>query len=238
MCIRDRRNTAAERVEHCVYKVTREYKRHLLVHLIRSEDWQQVLVFTRTKHGANRLVEQLSGAGIDASAIHGNKSQAARTKALADFKAKRVNVLVATEVASRGLDIRELPLVLNYELPQVPEDYVHRVGRTARAGLPGYAVSLVDRDEAPLLRDIERLLGRSLPVTQLPEFEMARETAPQSNGAHGSHAAHGRHGTHNAHGAQAQRGNNAPRHRGSHMNASARSATPRKRTRKTWAKAR
>ena len=119
-----------------------------------------MLVFTRTKHGANRLTQQLEDAGIRAAAIHGNKSQAARTRALADFKANKVTALVATEVASRGLDIKELPHVVNYELPNVPEDYVHRIGRTARAGATGRAVSLVSPDEASLLRDIERLLKR------------------------------------------------------------------------------
>ncbi len=166
------RNAAAERVEHRIYKVVKDHKRHLLVHLIRSLGWQQVLVFTRTKHGANRLTQHLERSGIEAAAIHGNKSQAARTKALADFKQGQSTVLVATEVAARGLDIKELPLVLNYELPNVPEDYVHRIGRTARAGQAGQAVSLVSQDEAPLLRDIERVLRQSLPVAPLPEFEI------------------------------------------------------------------
>jgi ATP-dependent RNA helicase RhlE len=167
------RNVAAERVEQQVYKVPREHKRHLLAHLIEDGNWHQVLVFTRTKHGANRLTQQLESSGIRAAAIHGNKSQGARVRALADFKANKVTALVATEVAARGLDIKELPQVVNYELPNVPEDYVHRIGRTARAGASGRAVSLVSDEEAPLLKDIERLLRRSLPVAVLPAFSVA-----------------------------------------------------------------
>jgi ATP-dependent RNA helicase RhlE len=166
------RNVAAERVEQQVYKVPKEHKRHLLAHLIDAGAWHQVLVFTRTKHGANRLTRQLEATGIRAAAIHGNKSQAARVRALADFKARKVTALVATEVAARGLDIKELPQVVNYELPNVPEDYVHRIGRTARAGAAGRAVSLVSPDEAPLLKDIERLLCRSLPLAPLPAFKV------------------------------------------------------------------
>jgi hypothetical protein len=128
-----------------------------------------VLVFTRTKHGANRLAQQLEGAGIRSAAIHGNKSQSARVKALADFKAGKITALVATEVASRGLDIKELPQVVNYELPNVPEDYVHRIGRTARAGATGHAVSLVAPDEASLLRDIERTMRRPVPFAATPD---------------------------------------------------------------------
>jgi ATP-dependent RNA helicase RhlE len=136
-----------------------------------------VLVFTRTKHGANRLCQQLQGAGINAAAIHGNKSQGARVRALSDFKEGAITALVATEVAARGLDIKELPYVVNYELPNVPEDYVHRIGRTARAGGSGRAVSLVAPDEAPLLRDIEQLLRRTLPVLALPAFEVPPASA-------------------------------------------------------------
>ena len=172
------RNTTSERVEQEVYKVPKEHKRHLLAHLIEDGNWHQVLVFTRTKHGANRLTQQLESHGIRAAAIHGNKSQAARVRALADFKANKVTALVATEVAARGLDIKELPQVVNYELPNVPEDYVHRIGRTARAGASGRAVSLVSADEAPLLRDIERLLRKPLPVIALPAFSV---TAPRAS---------------------------------------------------------
>jgi ATP-dependent RNA helicase RhlE len=165
-------NATAERVDHQVYRVPKDHKRHLLAHLIDAGNWHQVLVFTRTKHGANRLTKQLQSTGILATAIHGNKSQAARTKALHDFKTNKVTALVATEVAARGLDIKELPHVVNYELPNVPENYIHRIGRTARAGGSGQAVSLVSPDEAPLLKDIEALLRRKLPVTALPVFKM------------------------------------------------------------------
>jgi ATP-dependent RNA helicase RhlE len=172
------RNTVAERIEHVAFKLPKEHKRHLLAHLIKDGDWHQVLVFTRTKHGANRLAEQLEGAGIRSAAIHGNKSQSARVRALEDFKANRVTALVATDVASRGLDIKELPHVVNYELPNVPEDYVHRIGRTARAGATGHAVSLVAPDEAGLLRDIERVLKRPVPYAALPAFEIAAYAPP------------------------------------------------------------
>ncbi len=171
------RNATAERIDQQVYKVPKDHKRHLLAHLITTGQWSQVLVFTRTKHGANRLTQQLEGAGIVSAAIHGNKSQAARVRALADFKEGRVTALVATEVAARGLDIKELPYVVNYELPNVPEDYVHRIGRTARAGGTGNAVSLVSHDEAPLLRDIESLLKMSLPVAAVPQFEIRQGAA-------------------------------------------------------------
>jgi ATP-dependent RNA helicase RhlE len=173
------RNATAERVDQQVYRVPKDHKRHLLAHLINEGGWHQVLVFTRTKHGANRLAQQLEANGILSAAIHGNKSQGARVRALADFKANKVTALVATEVAARGLDIKELPHVVNYELPNVPEDYVHRIGRTARAGGSGCAVSLVSPDEAPLLRDIERMLKRSLPVSVSPEFAISATPASQ-----------------------------------------------------------
>jgi ATP-dependent RNA helicase RhlE len=172
------RNATAERVEQQAYRVPKDHKRHLLAHLINDGNWHQVLVFTRTKHGANRLSQQLESAGIPSAAIHGNKSQAARVRALEDFKANKVVALVATEVAARGLDIKELPQVVNYELPNVPEDYVHRIGRTARAGGTGCAVSLVSPDEAPLLKDIERLLKRVIPTTPLPQFVVQPTPAP------------------------------------------------------------
>jgi ATP-dependent RNA helicase RhlE len=175
------RNATAERVEQTVYRVSKEHKRHLLAHLIDSGNWRQVLVFTRTKHGANRLAQQLEGSGIRSAAIHGNKSQSARVRALEDFKDNKVTALVATEVAARGLDIKELPHVVNYELPNVPEDYVHRIGRTARAGSTGAAVSLVSPDETPLLRDIERLLRRSLVVAPLPEYPVKASPAGSSD---------------------------------------------------------
>jgi ATP-dependent RNA helicase RhlE len=156
------RNTAAERVSQLVHPVDKARKRELLSQLIGRGDWRQVLVFTRTKHGANRLAQQLTRDGLSAAAIHGNKSQGARTRALADFKAGDVRVLVATDIAARGLDIDGLPHVVNYELPNVPEDYVHRIGRTARAGKDGHAISLVCVDENKLLADIERLLKRTI----------------------------------------------------------------------------
>jgi ATP-dependent RNA helicase RhlE len=164
------RNSATELVEHRVHPVDRERKRALLSHLIRTRKMEQVLIFTRTKHGANRLAEQLERDGIAASAIHGNKSQPQRIKALADFKAGEITALVATDIASRGLDIDQLPHVVNYELPHVAEDYVHRIGRTGRAGVEGEALSLVCVDESRLLKDIEKLLKRSLPAEVVPGF--------------------------------------------------------------------
>ncbi|HXC58079.1 MAG TPA: DEAD/DEAH box helicase [Steroidobacteraceae bacterium] len=171
-------NKTADKVEQVAYRLPKEHKRHLLAHLIKEGNWHQVLVFTRTKHGANRLAEQLERAGIHALPIHGNKSQNARVRALEDFKANRIIALVATEVAARGLDIKELPYVVNYELPNVPEDYVHRIGRTARAGSTGKAVSLVSPDESSFMRDIVKLLGRDIPVQPLPAFEI-KESASQ-----------------------------------------------------------
>ncbi len=164
-------NTTADRVSQLVHPVDKARKRELLSQRIGKEDWRQVLVFTRTKHGANRLAEQLSDDGISSSAIHGNKSQGARTRALADFKAGAVRVLVATDIAARGLDIDRLPHVINYELPHVAEDYVHRIGRTARAGQEGQAISLVCVDEEHLLKDIERLLKTSIAKEIIPGYE-------------------------------------------------------------------
>jgi ATP-dependent RNA helicase RhlE len=163
------RNAPAELVSQSVYHVPQKGKQVLLAHLLSQGHWGQTLVFTRTKHGANKLAEQLDRNGFGVAVIHGNKSQSARTQALADFKADRVQILVATDIAARGLDIQQLPHVVNYELPHVPEDYVHRIGRTGRAGADGAAVSLVCREEASQLRDIERLLGRRLPAHPVPE---------------------------------------------------------------------
>lgn len=174
------RNTAAEQVEQVVHLVDRDRKRELLSYMIGFHNWKQVLVFTRTKHGANRLAEQLAKDGLKSTAIHGNKSQAARTRALEDFKQGKVRVLVATDVASRGLDIDQLPHVVNFELPNVPEDYVHRIGRTGRAGNVGRAVSLVCSDEYPFLKDIERLLNRTLTKLVIPGYE---PTSPAQPGA-------------------------------------------------------
>ncbi|WP_434643022.1 ATP-dependent RNA helicase RhlE [Klebsiella sp. I138] len=158
-----RRNTASEQVTQHVHFVDKKRKRELLSQMIGEGNWQQVLVFTRTKHGANHLAEQLNKDGIRSAAIHGNKSQGARTRALADFKSGAIRVLVATDIAARGLDIEELPHVVNYELPNVPEDYVHRIGRTGRAAATGEALSLVCVDEHKLLHDIERLLKKEIP---------------------------------------------------------------------------
>ena len=165
------RNSTAERISQKIYMVEPTRKRALLSKLVKDGEWRQVLVFTRTKHGANRLCEQLQRDGIDSAAIHGNKSQNARTRALADFKQGQVRVLVATDIAARGLDIEELPHVVNYELPNVPEDYVHRIGRTGRAGSAGEALSLVAPAERGLLKDIERLLRQELPKTVVSGFE-------------------------------------------------------------------
>ena len=176
-------NSTVDRVVQRAFRVSRDDKRHLLVHLFQNGAngegrWHQALVFTRTKHGANRLSQQLERAGIRSAAIHGNKSQASRTRALADFKAGKVTALVATEVASRGLDIRELPQVVNFDMPHVPEDYVHRIGRTARAGNDGHAVSLVSEDETSLLRDIERTMRQAVPFAPTPAFVRTDRTPP------------------------------------------------------------
>jgi ATP-dependent RNA helicase RhlE len=167
-----RRNQTAELIEQRVYPVDRERKRDLLTHLITENNWFQVLVFTRTKHGANNLADHLNKHDIPAMAIHGNKSQAARTRALAEFKTAKLQVLVATDIAARGIDIIELPHVVNYELPNVAEDYVHRIGRTGRAGSSGEASSLVCVDEKKLLNDIERLIKRDIPVVNVPGFDV------------------------------------------------------------------
>jgi len=166
-----RRNQTAENIAQKMHPVGRERKKELLAHLIKSGDWHQVLVFTRMKHGANRLTDFLNDQGITAMAIHGNKSQGARTKALADFKMNDLQVLVATDIAARGIDIDQLPHVVNFELPNVPEDYVHRIGRTGRAGATGEAISLVCLDEEIFLRDIERLIKREIPREVVPGFE-------------------------------------------------------------------
>ncbi len=174
-----RRNQTAELIEQKAHPVGREMKKDLLTHLIKDNDWHQVLVFTRMKHGANRLVEHLLKQGISAMAIHGNKSQTARTKALADFKKGDLQVLVATDIAARGIDIDQLPHVVNFELPNVPEDYVHRIGRTGRAGSPGEAISLVCVDENGFLRDIERLIKREIPKEIVPGFEPPSHERPE-----------------------------------------------------------
>jgi len=195
-----RRNTATETVEQSVHLVPQPHKRDLLAHLIRQNDWQQVLVFTRTKHGANRLAEKLVKEDLPAAAIHGNKSQSARTKALAGFKDGSLRVLVATDIAARGIDIDQLPQVVNFELPNVPEDYVHRIGRTGRAGSTGQALSLVDREEMSYLRDIEKLIKRAIPRVEVEGFvppakidpaEDARPPHPGGNRGRGGPSAAG-----------------------------------------------
>ena len=172
------RNTTAERVDQAVYMVGQKQKRELLAHLIKEKQWFQALVFTRTKHGANKLAEYLSKHDIPAAAIHGNKSQAARTRALSQFKDGSLPVLVATDIAARGLDIDQLPQVVNFELPNVPEDYVHRIGRTGRAGAAGNAISLVDGEEIKLLTAIERLTRRKI------ERATAEDFVPSANAEH------------------------------------------------------
>jgi len=221
------RNATADKVDQQVFRVSKDHKRHLLAHLINEGNWHQVLVFTRTKHGANRLAQQLEGAGIPSAAIHGNKSQGARVRALADFKANKIVALVATEVAARGLDIKELPHVVNYELPNVPEDYVHRIGRTARAGESGHAVSLVSPDESGLLKDIERMLRKVLPVSALPQFEIAAtpvggnprhaEGSDRRDSQHrggGGRSSHGGGRSHHSSGGRSSHGGGRPSHGG------------------------
>ena len=166
-----RRNQASELVEQLIHPVDKAKKRALLSHLIKKGSWKQVLVFTRTKHGANKLSGQLEKDGISSAAIHGNKSQGARTRALANFKAGTARVLVATDIAARGIDIDQLPHVVNFELPNISEDYVHRIGRTGRAGSEGVAISLVCVDELQYLRDIEKLIKRKIPQERIEGFE-------------------------------------------------------------------
>ena len=169
------RNTVADKVKHFVYPVDKDRKAALLGHLIKEENWHQVLVFTRTKRGANKLTKVLNEYGIKADAFHGNKSQGARTKALENFKSKKTQVLVATDIAARGIDISLLPQVVNYDLPYLPEDYIHRIGRTARAGQEGRAISLVSADEVKMLRAIEKLLKFTLPKNEIEGFEPTQE---------------------------------------------------------------
>jgi len=180
-----RQNTTAEQISQVVYPVDRQRKRELLSQLIGSGNWRQVLVFTRTKHLANRLAQQLERDGLKTAAIHGNKSQGARTRALADFKRGEIQVLVATDIAARGLDIEQLPHVVNFELPNVPEDYIHRIGRTGRAGMEGEAISLVCIDEKKLLSDIERLLKHDIEKVILPGYEpdVSIKAEPIRNGS-------------------------------------------------------
>jgi ATP-dependent RNA helicase RhlE len=214
-----RRNTASELVEQTVHMVAQSHKRELMSYLIKQNDWQQVLIFTRTKHGANRLAEKLIKDGIEAAAIHGNKSQGARTKALAGFKAGEVRVLVATDIAARGLDIDQLPQVVNFELPNVPEDYVHRIGRTGRAGSSGAAVSLVDREEVKLLKDIEKLIKREIPKVQVEGFTPSDKPEPE---APRSTQPHGRPPRGHGQGQQQRKPKNSSQNNGKHMSEAAR----------------
>ena len=163
----DRENTAAETVEQCVYFVSKNKKRILLSTLIKQNQWKQALVFTKTKHGANRLTKQLIADSISAAAIHGNKSQGARLRALSQFKNQDISVLVATDIAARGLDIDRLPHVVNYDLPFVAHDYVHRIGRTGRAGLVGEAISFVSEEDIKLLKGIERLIQKEIEIRHI-----------------------------------------------------------------------
>ncbi len=214
-------NSTVDLIEQRVHPVNREDKSRLLAWLMGHHRWDQVLVFTRTKHGADKLVRSLESDGIRAVALHGNKTQSARTKALADFKAGRVRALVATDIAARGIDIDQLPHVVNFDLPNVPEDYVHRIGRTGRAGATGEAISLVCVDERGFLRDIERLIKRTLPQDVIPGFEpdphaVAQPVFTQQRGRrpHGAAAAPG--------GARTQRRTPDPRHASPHAGETAR----------------
>jgi len=173
------RNSTVDAIAQRVHPVSRDRKSRLLAWLIGHHGWRQVLVFTRTKHGADKVVRSLQGDGIGAVALHGNKSQGQRTKALADFKRGTVEVMVATDIAARGIDIDQLPHVVNYDLPNVPHDYVHRIGRTGRAGADGEAISLVCVDEQGFLRDIERLIKRTIPLEVVPGFEPDPKEVPQ-----------------------------------------------------------
>jgi ATP-dependent RNA helicase RhlE len=208
-----RQNMTAEQVSQVVHPVDRRRKRELLSHMIGAGNWRQVLVFTRTKHLANRLSQQLERDGLSTAAIHGNKSQGARTRALADFKKGDIRVLVATDIAARGLDIEQLPHVVNFELPNVPEDYIHRIGRTGRAGLEGEAVSLVCVDEKRLLSDIERLLKQDIRKVVIPGYEPDEsiKAEPIRNGRNKQPSRSGR-----SRSARNGRGRNAPAqaHRG------------------------
>ncbi|KRE88334.1 RNA helicase [Frateuria sp. Soil773] len=229
-------NTVAPLVSHRVHPVDASRKRDLLLHLLSQDSRRQSLVFSRTKHGADKLVKFLEVSGMRAAAIHGNKSQNARTRALSDFKSGRVTVLVATDIAARGIDIDQLPIVINHDLPMVAEDYVHRIGRTGRAGAEGLAVSLVSHDESGLLRDIRKLLDQDIAITDVAGYEPSaplrldagaprpkqgqrQSSAPRparGGNGHGGQPAHGRTGGNRGGNgaAAAANGNNAGRSRG------------------------
>jgi ATP-dependent RNA helicase RhlE len=230
------RYATVDLIEQRVYPVEQRRKREVLSHMIGTGYWKQVLVFTRTKHGANRLARQLEQDGLSTTAIHGNKSQGARTRALADFKEGAVRVLVATDVAARGLDIDQLPHVVNYDLPNVPEDYIHRIGRTGRAGNEGTAVSLVSPDEQKQLRDIERLLKREIPSEVLEGYECTTQARPQATRNNNNRRPHAN-GNNNNRRPQANRNNNntqpqaAPNDRNKRPQASRKPAHARRRGR-------
>ncbi|WP_148864696.1 DEAD/DEAH box helicase [Marinobacter fonticola] len=202
------RNTTVEAIKQTIHPVDQNRKSALLSQLVSDNDWQQVLVFTRTKHGANRLSQKLEKDGITAAAIHGNKSQNARTRALADFKGGEIRVLVATDIAARGLDIKQLPQVVNFELPNVPEDYVHRIGRTGRAGESGHAVSLVSADEGKLLVGIEKLIKKELPREVITGYEpsvaITAKAKPDQNRGRGNGGRNGNNGRQGRPGGNAQ----------------------------------
>ena len=186
-----KRNTSGSNISQVIHFVDKGRKKELLTHLIKRDNWHQVLVFTRTKHGANKLTQHLEIEGIKAAAIHGNKSQGARTKALADFKANAIQVLVATDIAARGIDIDQLPHVINFELPNVPEDYVHRIGRTGRAGNDGVALSLVCVDEHEFLRDIEKLIKKDIEKVIIPGYEIDPTIKPEPKKKQGGNRGRG-----------------------------------------------
>ena len=191
-------NTTAEKVDQIIYRTNKGLKTNLVIKLITEGNWNQVLVFTRTKHGANKLSQKLEKADIKAAAIHGNKSQGARTRALAGFKEGTISVLVATDIAARGLDIPLLPHVINFELPNIPEDYVHRIGRTGRAGASGKAISIVSVDEYAYARGIEKLLNIKLESTVIPGFEPTESLHEVESKKAENKAAHNRGGRNNS----------------------------------------
>jgi ATP-dependent RNA helicase RhlE len=216
-----RRNAPAEMVSQSVIRCDQDKKKDLLLHLFAQHGWHQTLIFCRTKHGADALAKRLEHAGVKTAALHGNKSQGARTRALADFKSGRLAALVATDIAARGIDIDDLPRVVNFELPHVPEDYIHRIGRTGRAGLSGEALSFVSLDERIQLRDIERLLKRELDSSVIEGFEPlqtrptpkvatpVRRSAPSRNGDRNGDRSGDRGGDRNGGRAHAPRGSHS-----------------------------
>ncbi|AKS42052.1 DEAD/DEAH box helicase [Wenzhouxiangella marina] len=213
-------NSTVELIAQQAINVDQGRKRELLSWMIGDQNWQQVLVFTRTKHGANRLAKQLTADGLPAAAIHGNKSQGARTRALAEFKSREIRVLVATDIAARGLDIDQLPHVVNFEIPNVPEDYVHRIGRTGRAGRDGLAISLIGADEQGLFQDIRKLVGVEIPTRVIEGYEPTDRPSPDKKPSGGRRGGGGR--NRGAPASRASAGNSEPgrrrRRRGGNAN--------------------